>query len=209
MNHFLQEIDLFSPELKTEGYTRVFVYHGPSMQATFRDGQLLFVRPTEKNLCPGDVIVFSVPGRCDPVVHRVIEVSPAGLITCGDNNSESDLQPVKLDQVLGRVEMTADHDRLQKILNGGTGLRRARMLAIREKITAKLKRFFWSPYDCLRKSGWVARLWRPVIIKVNVHTPQGWIIKYVAGKRTVAVWNQQKGFLECKKPFDLVIQPPV
>lgn len=209
MNPSLQEINFYSPELKREASARVFVYRGPSMHSTFRSGQLLFVYPVEKDLHPGDVIVFRASDRSNPVVHRIIAISPEGLITRGDNNSEPDPQPVKLEQVLGRAEMVADQDRLQRIVSGAPGLRRARVLVVWKKIITVLKRIFWSPYDHLRKSGWAAHVWRPTISKVSVRAPQGRTIKYIIGKQTVAVWNKDQGFFQCKKPFDLVIHPPV
>ena len=39
-----------------------------------------------KNIEIGDTIVFSVQGRSDPIIHRVIEITESGYKTKGDHN---------------------------------------------------------------------------------------------------------------------------
>ena len=59
-----------------------------------------------------------------------------------------------------------------------------------------------------RQSGLIARLWRPSVLKVQLMTEDGPLVKYVCGNRTVAYhWVNEDRF-KCRKPFDLVLFKP-
>ena len=208
MSSSLTETWLIPPELLKKGFTRCFVYQGPSMRTTFRNGHLLYVRPAENDLKVGDVIIFTEAGKPNPIVHRIISVNPEGLITRGDSNNMSDPTPIQMGQVVGKVEMVADHDNLKKVAHGKKGLRLAKARSGVDQAWMHIKRFFWLPYDSLRKSGWVAKIWRPEIIEVNLRTRHGSIVKYKVGKRTVAVWDTTQRKFHCDKLYDLVIPSP-
>jgi hypothetical protein len=178
------------------------------MRTTFRNGHLLYVRPAENDLKVGDVIIFTEAGKPDPIVHRIILVSPEGLITRGDSNNMSDPTPVQMGQVVGKVEMVADHNNLKRVTSGKNGLRLAKARSGVDHAWMHIKSLFWLPYDCLRKSGWAAKIWHPEIIEVNLRTEHGSIVKYEVGRRTVAVWDATQRIFRCNKPYDLVIKSP-
>ena len=55
-----------------------------------RMGDIVVVRGVPFNKIEvGAVIVYKFPGR-EPIIHRVVEITPDGLITKGDNNRNSD-----------------------------------------------------------------------------------------------------------------------
>jgi len=51
----------------------------------FNKGDIM-VLAKPKNIEVGDTIVFSVQGRSDPIIHRVIEITESGYKTKGDHN---------------------------------------------------------------------------------------------------------------------------
>ena len=60
-----------------------------SMVPTFACGDILLVKgATQQELKVGDTIVFSVPGKPVPIVHRIVSINPDGTYqTKGDANS--------------------------------------------------------------------------------------------------------------------------
>jgi signal peptidase I len=205
----LTESDLIPPGASAAGLSRCFVYNGPSMRPTFRPGHLLYVRPEAHRIAPGDVIVFA--REEGHVVHRVIAVTASGLITRGDNNRLNDPQPITPEQVIGRVELVGDKDRLRPVRGGRTGLVAARFGWAVRRVMLWLRRAFWKPYDALRRFSpsrrLLARLFASQVAQVHLQTPDGALIKTVFRGRTVARWWPDQRRYECLKPFDLFLCP--
>ena len=86
---------------------RTRFYHGNSMLSILRPGDYLIIEPTSiAAIHPGDVVVYqgvNRSGEPDDVVHRVVAVTPDGLVTRGDNNPQVDDALVTQDNLLGRV----------------------------------------------------------------------------------------------------------
>jgi signal peptidase len=78
-----------------------------SMVPVFHKGDILVLRGMESSVLDvGDIIVYSVPGRAVPVVHRIVKINPDGSFqTKGDANSgQLDFEYyVNPDHVHGRV----------------------------------------------------------------------------------------------------------
>ena len=67
------------------------------MEPAFQRGDILFLTMVDDHLVSGDVVVFQIPGREIPIVHRIVNVhyeggwtgDPSGevaILTKGDNN---------------------------------------------------------------------------------------------------------------------------
>lgn len=85
-----------------DGY-RLYVIHTGSMVPTYRPGDLLIDRPAPARAAVGQPITFAI-GPGEVVTHRVVSVSPAGLIrTKGDANATADAWTIKPDMVRGSV----------------------------------------------------------------------------------------------------------
>lgn len=190
------------------GITHRFIYRGQSMSPTFRPGYLLYVRPTARDICRGDVVVYPHPFQRSFVTHRVVAVTSTGLITRGDNNSHNDDAAIAPEQVIGRVEMVEENGRLKHVVGGQWGLLFARLGWNVRQAGVWFRRTFGGPYRLLRRSGIVRRLWHPSIIQLRITSERGALIKYVCGGRVVARWWQQQNRFECDKPYDLVIPRP-
>jgi hypothetical protein len=178
------------------------------MTPTFRAGHLLYVRPRSQDLAVGDVIVFTNPVNKRHIVHRIVSVTGAQLITRGDNNLRHDAIPVPVEQVVGKVEMVEDRGVLKPVIGGWKGLWKAKVRWAALRLDNWVRRIFLRPYRALRRSGLVARLWRPAIVRLSLQNENGPLVKYIHKRRTVAVWFPSQQRFVSYKPYDLVIPPP-
>lgn len=191
-------------------FDRIRFYHGPSMEPTFRPGDILHIEKITnvRDLRPGDIIVFQA-GSTDPAssetAHRIIRSTPRGFITRGDLNPLPDERPVRPDEVIGRVARIERAGRIHKVRGGRLGLWPARarwaLRAAGRLIAAPLKPL----YRRLRQSGLVAALWKPDIRRVRFCSPEGDYVEYTYRGRIVGVWRPARNERRFKKPFDLVL----
>ena len=186
------------------------------MLGAFRPGDCLTVEPASiAAIRPGDVVIYQgrdQAGEPEDVVHRVVAVTPGGLVTRGDNNPQLDNVLVTQDNLLGRVTHVGREGRMRPVRGGRWGLLCVRLLHARRLVLrlgwALLRTVGRRPYRWLRASGLARRLWRPVVTRVLVATGDGPLVKYVSGGRTVAWWWPATGHFRCRRPYDLVISRP-
>ena len=183
------------------------------MTGTFRPGDRLVIDPVPlASVVAGDVVAFVPPTdevAQHPWVHRVVAVTPGGLVTRGDNNPCADAPLVTAENLLGRVTRVERQAGGYPVQGGRRGRWRARALRARRALREAIAYIGRGPYRWLRASGLVPRLWRPRVNRLLVTTDDGPLIKYVCGRRTVAWWWPEKGRFKCLKPYDLVIPEPV
>ena len=82
--------------------TPVVAVFSESMEPTFYKGDMLIVYG-EKNVKVGDVVVFDVPDRQYPIIHRVYSMNNGLITTKGDNNAGPDSWQTKKDNVHGKA----------------------------------------------------------------------------------------------------------
>ena len=198
------------------------IYRGRSMQGTFRPGDALVLKPTPlAAIRPGDVVIFrgSRPaGNPADVVHRVISLSEAGLVTRGDANRFIDNEPVRAEDLRGRVIHRERNGRSMPVAGGPLALLRVQLRRAGGTVWFIGKRILRTvgrgPYRRLRQSGLARRLWQPEVVLLALTTcgeqgaGKGWFIKYVHKQRTVAWWRPGLKHLRCRKPYDLVLSSP-
>jgi len=147
------------------------------------------------------------------LVHRVIAVRPGGLVTRGDNNPAPDNDLVSPELLVGRVAALERRGRRIRV-RGGTG---GFILAsfhrfIRQTWPSffRVIRFPFRPaYRLLRRSGIIGAIWKPRLTAVRFRSSSGPFVKYVRGSRTVAMWWPERRNFRCRRPYDLIIKPPV
>jgi|UniRef100_A0A7V6A1F6 hypothetical protein len=84
--------------------TTKLLYNGVSMNPLFREGDVVEVIPCQElEVRAGDVVAFSPPEKPGKVIHRVLAVTPEGLITKGDNLPCVDDWLIKPGDILGKV----------------------------------------------------------------------------------------------------------
>jgi len=187
-------------------------YRGRSMGSTFRPGDMLYVEKSNgtKPFRSGDIVVFRTSNRdagqadCE-TVHRIVQSTPQGYLTRGDLNPRPDEKPVKEDKIIGRVAKFERGGRVRKVRGGRLGLWRARGLWARRGIWRAIAAPLRPLYGRLRRSGLVAILWKPEILRIRFCSPDGQYVKYVRRGRTVAVWRPARNECRFRKPFDLVL----
>ena len=212
MSNSPTEADVIPAQVRAQGLTRAFIYKGPSMVPTFSPGCLLYVRPAAHDLALGDVVVFADGSAGGHVVHRIVSVTEAGLLTRGDNNRLRDGLPVRPEQLIGRVEIVDGGGNLRPVAGGRRGLWAARLGWAARRLGGWLRNPLRPLYRALRRSqalrpllgGWL----QGRLSTVCLETPGGPLVKTLYCGRTVARWWPQLDRFECDKPFDLVIFQP-
>ena len=85
---------------------RAYVVSSGSMSPALSTGSLVFVT-SEKAYKPGDVITFKGTSKNEYITHRIVKVEEDSkgirYVTKGDANEISDIDPVPVDKVVGRV----------------------------------------------------------------------------------------------------------
>jgi signal peptidase I len=206
MKNSQNEAGILPAAASRKGLTRGFLYSGPSMQPTFRTGQVLYVRPYLEDIKAGDVVVYEKAGRY--IVHRVISVGEDGFITRGDNNQFADADLVTPAQVIGRVEINEHRGRINPVQGSWFGLWLAGFGRAIRPFEPWLRLVFGWPYRLVKASRIVGRIWKPAISQIYFRNDAGVLVKYLYLKRTVAVWDVSQKRFECRKPFDLIIFHP-
>lgn len=84
--------------------TPVVAVFSESMAPTFFKGDMIIVYGT-RDLKVGNIIVFEVPDRKYPIIHRIISINDGFIRTKGDNNSGQDPESwkTKIDDVYGKA----------------------------------------------------------------------------------------------------------
>ena len=87
---------------KIFGY-RLFVITSESMEPTFYEGDIIFVKETN-SYENGDIITYTTNNVDTPTTHRIIEVyNENSFLTQGDSNSFADPNPISKDNIIGEV----------------------------------------------------------------------------------------------------------
>jgi len=192
----------------------IWIYKGQSMQGTFSFGDRLIIEHVQlASVRPGDVVVCRVlnhQSNRDMLVHRVMGVVSNGLVLRGDNNFCDDKTLVAQNNLVGRVSHVERGGKRVPVRGGCSGLLIARLFHgghflghIMWKFIRMMGRWL---YRRLRDSGIIQRLWKPSILKIQLMTAHGPLIKYVCRNRTVAFLWPQKDSVTYRKPYDLVMR---
>jgi signal peptidase I len=186
-------------------------YSGRSMAGTFREGDRLEIKKNKINeIKPGDVAVFisAKEGEKEThCVHRVVSLEEKRLITRGDNNPLNDEDRVTEINFIGQVTHCERDGRTRKIRNGRLGLMKARILHGRLLVIKAAKFILRKPYRMVKKTGIVAKFWRPKIETIYFATQDGPLIKYVhKGKIVASCWTDTNRWW-FRRPYDFIVEP--
>jgi signal peptidase I len=131
---------------------RIF-YTGASMFPTLRTGDVLYVRPLNRQAIRcGDVAVF-VPDADSPlVVHRIVSRTEAGFVSMGDNNESPDSQLLRKRDVIGRVFLAENRGKFRRIHGGVVGRLAGFLRRLRSATERTLSDSFRPVYRFLTRS---------------------------------------------------------
>jgi signal peptidase I len=216
MSNFLVEAPFVPTWARKIKETIFFIYNGPSMAPLFNPGDILCAQSLVLgDIQAGDVVIVrwrSERNETFCIVHRVISIRQDYLVTQGDNNPNLDEQVVTNDNLVGLVTSFGRQNHVYPIRGGRLGIFYAYLSHIRMQtrnlVGMLIRRLGLWAYRPIRQSGLVAKIWRPAISQIRVMTPNGPLIKYCFGTRTVARWWPQLNYFDVLQPFDLVIPNP-
>jgi len=172
-----------------------FFYQKTSMVPTFEPGELLRVSSIEaEKIRAGDIIVFHSPYSGERVTHRVLRVTPLGLVTRGDNvMCGTDPWILTPDQIVGVVTHAGRDERRRAVRGGFRGLLTHHLQRLLFRTTRAFRRSILPPRSRLR----IGRLLEPIDLTrllprkhrprlLAVARPSGYELMLLMGKRPIA-----------------------
>jgi hypothetical protein len=183
-------------------------YSGPSMNPTLCAPELLEVVPYESRpLRVGDVAYFLSPDVDQPVVHRIVRITPAGISTLGDNNSRIDPSLLQPDCMKGRV-VAAWRDRKRRTIAGGLAGRVTGHWRRWQRILTCVMTTLLSPlYQSLSQRGLIARMMPHRFLPRVVTFQSGgqeWF-RLLLGRRIIGTYDVLAGQWRIQRPFKLIV----
>ncbi len=164
------------------------MYTGPSMNPIFWSGDGLEVVPYEgAKVRVGDVVVYPHPEQGNEVVHRVIEVTPEGVHTRGDNNNKIDPYLVFIEDIRGRVATVRHESASHKVRRGYPGLLLHRYFLVRRRARIFARCHLVPAYHRFADTGLFYGWHRPFLKTklVTFHRKDGPELLLMRGKRTI------------------------
>ena len=183
-------------------------YVGPSMNPTLREPEIMEIMPYgDRPLRVGDVAFFLPPEADQPVVHRIIRVTPAGISTRGDNNTQEDTFVLQPKRIKGRVVAAWRGQKRRKIAGGLPGRLTSRWLRWRRVLDRGLSPLLHPLYYALSRCGLIARvLPAPFRPRVVVFQTQGQDqFQLLLGQRIIGRYDDQKRQWQIQRPFRLFV----
>jgi hypothetical protein len=195
---------------RTTGSGAMFfaVYVGPSMNPTLREPEIMEIVPYgSRVLRVGDVAYFLPPEADQPVVHRVVRVTPAGVSTLGDNNTHEDTFLLQPQRIRGQVVAAWCGQRRRTIAGGLRGRLTNRWLRWRRALARGASPLLHPLYQALSHRGLIARLlpapFRPRVVVFRVRGRDQF--QLLLGQRVIGRYDDQSHRWNIQRPFQLFV----
>ncbi len=183
-------------------------YSGLSMQPTLIEPELLEVMPYDGSFPrAGDVIFFTHANTGTPLVHRVVRVTSAGLITRGDNVFQDDEGACLPAAVRGRVVAAWRGQRRRVVWGGRVGKLWTWSLRGWHCLLVFGIRLLSKPYHALARTG-MLRSWLPpplrprVLVFQNGNSQQ---FRLVIGRHVVGTYDTARRVWSIQPPYLLFV----
>jgi len=183
-------------------------YAGPSMNPTLREPEIMEIMPYgSRPLRVGDVTFFLSPAADQLVVHRIIRVTPAGISTLGDNNTQEDPFLLQPKDIKGQVVAAWRGQKRRKIAGGFQGWLTSRWLRWRRILDRGLSPLLHPLYHALSRCGLIARFVpAPFRLRVVVFQSQGLDqFLLLLGQRIIGQYHEEKRQWQIQRPFRLFV----
>jgi hypothetical protein len=198
-----------NPDKRDTSVTMFFAaYVGPSMNPTLREPEMMEIMSYgNRPLRVGDVVFFLPPQNDQPVVHRIVRVTPAGISTLGDNNTREDTFLLQPKDIKGQVVAAWRGQKQRKIAGGLQGRWTSRRLRWRRVLDRGVSPLLHPLYQALSHRGLIARLvpapFRP---RVVVFQTQGRDqFQLLLGQHIIGRYDDQKRQWQIQRPFQLFV----
>jgi hypothetical protein len=183
-------------------------YVGPSMNPTLREPEIMEIRPyASRPLRVGDVAFF-LPSEADqPVVHRIVRVTPAGISTLGDNNTQEDTFLLQPKSIKGQVVAAWRGQKRRKIAGGLPGRLTSRRFRWRRVLDRGVSPLLHPLYQAL--SHWKLIAWalpaslRPRVVVFQVRGRDQF--QLLLGQRSIGRYDDQRHQWQIQRPFQLFV----
>ncbi|RPJ55627.1 MAG: S26 family signal peptidase [Acidobacteria bacterium] len=187
-------------------------YFGPSMNPTLREPEMMEIMPYDSRpFRVGDVAFFLAPKADQPVVHRIVRVTPAGISTLGDNNTREDTFLLQPKDIKGQVVAAWRGQKRRKIAGGLQGRLTSRWLRWRRVPDRGVSHLLHPLYDALSHRGLIARLLpAPLRPRVVVFQTQGQDqFRLLLGQHIIGRYDDRKRQWQIQRPFRLFVDERV
>ena len=183
-------------------------YIGPSMNPTLREPEIMEIMLYDSRpLRVGDVAFFVSPEGDQPVVHRIVRVTPAGISTIGDNNTQEDTFLLQPESIEGRVVATRRGQKRRKIAGGLQGRLTSRWLRWRRLLDRGVSPLLHPLYQALSHRGLIARLlpapFRPRVVVFHAQGRDRF--QLLLGRRIIGRYDDYRHRWQIQRPFHLFV----
>jgi SynChlorMet cassette protein ScmC len=183
-------------------------YVGPSMNPTLREPEIMEILPYDSRpLRVGDVVFFLPPEADRPVVHRVVRVTPAGISTLGDNNTQEDILLLQPKSIKGQVVAAWRGQKRRKIAGGYQGRLTSRRLRWRRVLDRGVSPLLHPLYQALSHRGLIAWLvpapFRPRVVVFHVRGRDQF--QLLLGQRIIGSYDDHRHQWQIQRPFQLFV----
>ncbi len=178
------------------------------MNPTLREPEIMEIDPYGDRPCRvGDVVFFLPPGSEQPVVHRIIRITAAGISTLGDNNNKEDAFLLQTEGIRGRVVAAWRGQKRRRIAGGLPGRLTSRWQRCRRALDRGASPLLHPLYRALSRGGWLARVLpqrlRPRIVVFHVRGRDQ--AQLLLGKRIIGGYDGQRRQWRIQRPFQLFV----
>jgi hypothetical protein len=184
------------------------IYVGPSMNPTLREAEMMEIVPYDnRRVRVGDVVLFLPPRTDQPVVHRVARVIPAGIATCGDNNTQEDALLLQPGDIHGQAVAAWRGQERRRIAGGFQGRLTHRWLRWRRMPARHVSRLLHPVYDTLSRRALIAR-WLPASFRPRVvvfHSHGQDQRRLLLGRQVIGRYDDQSRRWRIQRPFRLLV----
>ncbi len=185
---------------------------GPSMNPTLREPDIMEINPYDSRpLRVGDVAFFLSPEADQPVVHRIVRVTPAGLATRGDNNTQEDAFLLQPRDIKGQVVAVWRGQKRRKITGGLQGHLTSRWLRWWRVLDRGASRLLHLPYRALSCWGLIAWLlpapFRPRVVVFRTRGQDQF--QLLSGQHIIGRFDDQKRQWQIQRPYRLFVDERV
>jgi hypothetical protein len=183
-------------------------YVGTSMNPTLREPEIMEIMPYDSRpLRIGDVAFFLSPEADRPVVHRIVRLTPAGISTIGDNNTEEDTFLLQPTNIKGQVVAAWRGQKRRKIAGGLQGRLINRWLRWRRSLDRGVSPLLHPLYQALSYWGLIARAlpasFRPRVVVFQVQGRDQF--QLLLGQRIIGRYDDRRHQWRIQRPFQLFV----
>ncbi|MCX5823258.1 MAG: hypothetical protein NTY86_07085 [Deltaproteobacteria bacterium] len=183
-------------------------YVGSSMNPTLREPEIMEIVPYDSRpLRVGDVAFFLPPEADQPVVHRVVRVTSAGISTLGDNNTQKDIFLLQPKNIKGQVVAAWRGQKRRKIAGGLQGQLISRWFRWRRVLDRGVSPLLHPLYQALSRWGLIAwalpASFRPRVVVFHAQGQDQF--QLLVGRRIIGRYDDHRHQWQIQRPFQLLV----